>query len=41
MKRLILLTLPALLAACTQGGNIKGVKTFQNEGGAHQPGRVA
>ncbi|MBB5234279.1 DUF3105 domain-containing protein [Deinococcus budaensis] len=41
MKRLILLTLPALLAACTQGGDIEGVKTFKNEGGAHQPGRVA
>lgn len=40
MKRLILLTLPALLAACTQGGDIEGVKTFKNEGGAHQPGRI-
>ncbi|EYB66312.1 MULTISPECIES: DUF3105 domain-containing protein [Deinococcus] len=41
MKRLILLTLPALLAACTQGGgDIEGVKSFQNKGGAHQEGRV-
>ncbi|MEF2278275.1 DUF3105 domain-containing protein [Deinococcus sp. YIM 134068] len=41
MRRLILLTLPVLLAACTQGGDLQGVKTFQNEGGAHQPGRIA
>ncbi|WP_034388579.1 DUF3105 domain-containing protein [Deinococcus sp. YIM 77859] len=41
MKRLILLTLPVLLAACNQGGgDIEGVKSFQNKGGAHQEGRI-
>lgn len=41
MKRLILLTLPVLLAACSQGGgDIEGIQTFKYEGGAHQEGRV-
>ncbi|BDP44707.1 hypothetical protein DAETH_46760 (plasmid) [Deinococcus aetherius] len=41
MNRLILLALPALLAACSQGGgDIEGIKTFKNKGGAHQEGRI-
>ena len=39
MNRSLLLTLPALLAACSQGGAIEGVKTFDNKG-THQEGRV-
>lgn len=42
MKRLVLLTLSVLLSACNQGGGeIQGIKTFQNEGGTHQEGRIA
>ncbi|MPY68264.1 DUF3105 domain-containing protein [Deinococcus sp. SDU3-2] len=42
MNRLIVLTLPFLLAACThKGGEIEGVKSFKNTGGAHQEGRIA
>lgn len=39
MKRL--LPLAVLLAACAQnGGEIEGVKSFKNEGGLHQAGRL-
>ncbi|PTA66775.1 DUF3105 domain-containing protein [Deinococcus arcticus] len=41
MKRLMLLSLTVLLAACNQGGaEIEGVKSFKNEGGDHKPGRL-
>ncbi|GBF04595.1 hypothetical protein DAERI_020192 [Deinococcus aerius] len=43
MNRTVLLTLPALLAlaSCNRGGGeIEGVQSFQNKGGAHQEGRI-
>jgi hypothetical protein len=42
MKRLILLTLPALLAACNRAGaDIPGVKTYKTTGANHQEGRLS
>ena len=40
---LLLLALPlsAVLASCSGGGELKAVKSFTFEGGAHQAGRVA
>lgn len=41
MKRLLLLSLTVLLAACNQqDAEIEGVKSFKFEGGAHKPGRL-
>lgn len=41
MKQFALIALSALLASCSSGGELKDVKSFKFEGGAHQEGRVA
>lgn len=41
MRRLLPLTLSVLFASCSNGGGeIEGVKSFENKGGDHQEGRV-